>query len=117
MKEKHKDRLFDNRLKKIENRLRRIEVLLLKSGLTRKRMKKGLKLLESEEEIIEKEQKKLEDNEKAILHEVKKIEKEEKWNIEIRFNCHYKDIGSDGTTKCHKTGKLCSLSTCPLVKK
>lgn len=115
MAEDYKYRLLDNKLERIENRLRKIEILILKNIKSGRSIKKKLRELEKEEEIIEKEQKKLESDEQNILREIKRIENEEKWNVEVMYSCLSKDI-EGGTIKCMKTGKLCSMDNCPLFK-
>jgi hypothetical protein len=116
-KEKHKQMLVDNRLRRIENRLRRIEIILLKNITTDKKIRKELALVEKEEKIIEKEQKKLEKEEAEILKEMRHLEQEEKWHIEVQYNCKAKIMEDNNIVNCNKTGKLCDMSLCPLWKK
>lgn len=116
MVEDYKYRLLNNKLERIENRLRKIEILILKNIKSGRSIKKKLRELEKEEEIIEKEQKKLESDEQNILREIKRIENEEKWNVEVMYACSSKEI-EEGILRCMKTGKSCSLDNCPLFKK
>jgi len=115
MIEDYKHKLLDNKLMRIENRLRKVEIILLKNFKSEKSIKKEIKNLEKEEELIEEEQKKLEKKEEEILREIKKVEKEEKWSNEVMYSCSSKDMEGD-KIRCTKTGKLCSLDNCPLVK-
>jgi hypothetical protein len=115
--QQHKDKLFGNKLSKIENRLRRMEILLLKNNTSNKSIKKEMQNLEKEEKIIEQEQKKLEKEEKEILKEMKFFENEEKWHIEVQYNCKSKIMDDSNIIKCAKTSKLCDFRICPLWKK
>jgi hypothetical protein len=116
-REKQKDRLFDNRLRKIENRLRKIEILFLKTINRDSKMKKELDLIEKEEKIIEKEQNHLETEEKSIIKEMMTLEEEEKWHLELQYNCKVKIMDDNNFIRCDKTKKGCELSLCPLWKK
>lgn len=112
-KDKHNQLLVNNKLNRIENRLRRVEILLLKSIKSDKKLKKELQLLEKEEKIIQIEQKKLEHEENKLLGDMEKVEEEEKWHIEVQYNCKSKIMDDNNIVMCHNTNKLCELSLCP----
>ena len=114
--QKHQDRLFDNRLKRIENRLRRIEIILMKSLKSDKKLRKEIKILEKEEKIIENEQKTLETEENKIITEMKHLEQEERWNLEVRYHCKAKVMGNQNEINCEKNKKACDMALCPLWK-
>ena len=117
VQEKQKDRLFDNRLRKIENRLRKLEVLFLRNAKGDKKLKKEMDILEKEEKIIETEQKKLEAEETEILDEIKRFEAEERWRMELQYNCKAKVMEEENKISCQKTGKGCEMKICPVWKK
>jgi hypothetical protein len=110
------DLLIINKLNYLENRLRRIELLILRTLRDDKSIRKQINLLEKEESMIEKEQKKLEKEEFELIKDIKTFEGEEKWDLEIRFGCHAKFI-QHHTMFCAKSGKVCEFLLCPLVKK
>jgi hypothetical protein len=116
-RDKHKDLLFDNRLRRIENRLRKIEILFLKNINKDKKITQELQYIEKEEKKIEHEQKKLETEEKAILKDMIAVEEEEKWHMEVQYNCKLKVMDVMNVIKCDKTKKGCELMLCPLWKK
>ena len=116
-KEQHNQRMNDNRLKRVENRLKRIEILVRKVLAKDNKIKKELGVLEKEEKAIESEQRKLEGEEKELLADIKKVELEEKWHIRIQYNCNSKVMADDNIIKCQKTGKLCEMMVCPLLRK
>jgi cell division protein FtsB len=115
--QRHKELLMDNRLRRIENRLKKIELLFLKNLANEKKIKKEVFSIEKEEKAIESEQKKLEMEETQILTQMKKMEKEEMWHAELQYNCKFKIMDQQNVIKCDKTGKQCELSICPLWKK
>ena len=117
MGDKHKEKLNDNRLRRIENRLRKIEIILLRSVSTDKKIRQEIQNLEKEEKIIEKEQKKLEVEENEILKEMKHVEEEERWHIQVQYNCKLKMMDKDNVIRCDKTGKGCEMVLCPKWKK
>lgn len=118
MQEKdHHRELLSNRLRRIENKLSIIEVLLLKSLKKDKQISREIKLMELEEEKIEKEQKKLEIEEKLILQEMSNLEKEENWSKTIMFNCDAKVLGNGNIINCSHTNRACEYAYCPIIKK
>ena len=116
-KQEHKQMLTDNRLLRIENQLKRIEIILLKSVSRDKKITKELKLLEKEEKEIEKNQKKLESEESQLLKEMQRVEEEERWHMDVQFNCKAKIMSDDNKILCHKTDKACDMTLCPDWKK
>ena len=78
-----------------------------------KKIKKELILLEKEEKIIEGDQKKLEQEERKLLSEMGRVEEEEKWHVDIQYNCKFKIMDANNVVNCHQTGKLCVMDLCP----
>ena len=117
LREKHDQRLLHNKLNRIENRLRRLEVLIIKNVATDKKIKKEILSVEKEEKSIEKEQKKLESEETEILSDIKRLEAEEEWHLDVQYSCTSKILGNQNIITCSKTNKLCEIKICPIWKK